>query len=62
MADSTARPDGVARIGRAQERQHQIGSFAHAPHRHGLAEILAMARNSDFAGGIQKAAQAQGAS
>ncbi len=54
-------PGGIAGVGRPEKGQHQIGPLVGAPHRKGLAVILAMVGHVEpGGGGVEKAPQPQG--
>ena len=52
--------DGIAGIGRPEQRQHNIGAFRHAPNRQGLAEVLVMAFQAHFGSDIDHPQDADG--
>src|SRR6185369_8764318 len=51
---------GVARIAGPEKGQNQVRTFLCAPYRQGLAEILAMSGNADFAGWIPESGDSNG--
>ena len=58
--DADAEAGEVARVGRAEDRDEQVGTFADAPARQGLAVILGMAGHAELVGGdIEDAAEAE---